>query len=420
MKKLLLLLVMLGGFVFAADDGYGDDDDNYVKVPVNLGLWPGISTGDLWAEEAGFKKVYNTGFAFSLIGMRAARLRGMDFSGLFSIYTEGVQGVQASGIFNIVNGNVAGVQAAGIFSIVDGQIKGVQGNGIFGIHNGEFKGVQGTGIFNIQNGEFTGVQASGIFIIQNGNFTGLQGTGVFVLQNGDFTGAQFSQIFNVQNGDFRGAQISSSLNITGGSFRGFQTGIVNITRYFERGLQLGVVNVAEEHHGVPVGLVTVVEDVPFGYDVWFDSQQFVNIGLRSGNDEYYNLISVGRRIEGDVEYYTIGGGFGKKVYLGSNWNLDVGINIAKLLNKNFKDGNYKNFSWRKSNLGYISRFNLVLRYGLNYRGYRGQGSIFIGPTVNFWVSKLQDEELTNDLWVDEVDGDDYFRVWPGFVVGVEL
>jgi hypothetical protein len=215
-------------------------------------------------------------------------------------------------------------------------------------------------------------------------------------------------------------QISSSLNISSGSFRGVQAGVVNISRYFERGLQLGIVNVAEEHHGVPVGLVTVVEDVPFGYDVWYDNQKFVNIGLRSGNDDYYNLISVGKRLESEVEYYTIGGGFGKKIYLGDNWNLDVGVNVAKLLNKHFKDGKYENFIWKKTQLGYISRLNLVFRYGLNYRNYRGQGSLFIGPTINMWVSKVEKEDLTSDLWVDEKDGDYFTRVWPGFVVGVEL
>jgi hypothetical protein len=420
MKKLIILWLLLSALAFAADDGYSSDDDDYVKVPVNIGLWPGISTGDMWAEEAGYKKVYNTGFALSLIGMRAARLRGMDFSGIFSIYTEGVQGVQASGIFNIVNGNVAGVQAAGIFTIVDGDVKGIQANGIFGVQNGEFKGVQGTTIFNIQNGDFTGLQSTGIFTIQNGNFKGAQFSGVFAIQNGDFTGGQFSQIFNIQNGDFRGVQLSSSLNIVGGSFRGFQAATVNIARRFDRGLQVGIVNVAEEHYGVPVGLVTIVEDVPFGYDVWYDNLQFVNIGLRSGNDDYYNLISVGRRIEGDIQYYTIGGGFGKKIYLGDNWNMDLGINIAKLLNKHFKDGTYENFIWKNSKLGYISRFNLVFRYGLNYRSNHGQGSIFIGPTINMWVSKLETEDLTKDLWVDEKEDNNYIRVWPGFVVGVEL
>ena len=172
---------------------------------------------------------------------------------------------------------------------------------------------------------------------------------------------------------------------------------------------------------MPIGLVTVVEDYPFGYDVWYDNMQFINVGLRSGNEKFYNLISVGRRLESETEYYTIGAGFGHKHYLSDNWTMDIGINVAKLLNEDFKDGTYKNFVWRNSQLGYIGRFNLVFRYGVGYRGYGNRsGSIFIGPTVNLWVSKLEKEDISRNLWVDKKDGDNYIRVWPGFVVGVEL
>lgn len=421
MKKILFLLMFLLVFYdFSQASGERNDDndsDEYVKVPFNLGLWPGISTGDLWAEEAGHKKIYNTGFALSLVGMRAARLRGMDLAGIFSIYSEGVQGVQASGIFNIVNGNITGLQAAGIFSIVNGDFKGIQGNGIFGVQNGNFKGIQATGIFNIQNGDFAGIQGTSIFNIQNGDFRGAQFNGVFGVQNGDFTGAQFSEVFNIQNGDFTGAQVSGIFNILSGGFRGFQASLINITGYFDRGVQVGLVNVAENHNGVPVGLVTIVKDVPFSYDVWYDNLRFVNIGLRSGNDDYYNLISVGRRLESDINYYTLGAGFGRKVYLNEYWNLDVGLNVAKLLNKNFKDGKYEHFIWKNSQLGYISRINLVFRYGMRYRD---RGSIFLGPTINVWYSKLAEEDITRNLWVDKKENNYFLRVWPGFVVGVEL
>ena len=162
MYKILLIILLLSSVLFAQD---WRDDEDYVKIPFNLSLWPGISTGDMWAEEAGHKKIYNTGFALSLVGMRAARLRGMDLSGIFSIYSEGVQGLQASGIFTLVNGNVGGFQGAGIFSLVNGEIKGAQANGIFSLQNGRFKGAQFNGVFNIQNGDFTGAQISEVFNI---------------------------------------------------------------------------------------------------------------------------------------------------------------------------------------------------------------------------------------------------------------
>ncbi len=391
MFKILVLLLLLSSTLFGQS---WHDDEDYVKIPFNLSLWPGISTGDMWAEEAGYKKIYNTGFALSLIGMRAARLRGMDISGIFSMYSEGVQGFQASGIFNLVNGNVSGAQGAGIFNIVNGDIKGVQGSGIFNLQNGNFKGVQGTSVFNIQNGDFQGVQASGVFTIQNG----------------DFEGAQLSDVFNITNGDFRGFQAGAALNILSGSFRGVQIGTVNIARYFDSGVQLGVVNIAEEHKGVPIALFTYVDNIPVGYQVWYDDSKFVNAGVRSGNEDWYNLISVGRRVEGDVRYHTVGAGFGRKVFLGDNWDLDIGVSAYKLLDDDFKDN-----KWDDGDLGVMTKLNLTFRYGLGH-----EGSLFFGPTINTWYSKLVEEDLTQSLWGDEFEDDHYIRIWPGFIVGLEL
>ena len=370
-----LLLLLLSSTLLAQS---WREDDDYVKIPFNLSLWPGISTGDMWAEEAGYKKIYNTGFALSLVGMRAARLRGMGFSGIFSIYSEGVQGFQLSGILTLVNGNVGGFQGAGIFSVVNGDIKGVQANGIFGLQNGRFKGAQFSGVFNIQNGDFKGVQ--------------------------------ISEVFNITNGDFTGIQVGTTFNILNGTFHGVQLGTVNIARHFDSGIQIGLVNISEDHNGIPIGLFTYVENVPIGYQVWYNDSKFISAGIRSGNDDWYNLVSVGRRVEGDVRFHTLGAGFGRKIYLGANWGLDVGLSVFKLLDDNFKDN-----KWNDGDLGVMSKFNFIFRYELGH-----EGSLFFGPTINAWYSKLPEEGLTQNLWVDDFKDGDYFRVWPGFVVGLEL
>jgi hypothetical protein len=391
MIKFLLILLLLSSTLFAQS---WNDDDEYVKVPVNLSLWPGISTGDMWAEEAGYKKIYNTGFALSLVGMRAARLRGMDLAGIFSIYSEGVQGFQASGIFNLVNGNVRGFQGAGVFTIVNGDILGAQANGVFSLQNGRFKGAQFSGVFNIQNGDFKGAQFGGVFNIQNGTFKG----------------AQFSQVFNISNGDFRGLQVGSTFNILNGAFRGLQIGTVNITRYFDSGLQIGLVNISDTHNGIPVGVFTYVRDVPIGYQIWYDDSKFINAGIRSGNDDWYNLISVGRRIEGDVRFHSLGAGMGRKVDLGPGWGLDIGTTVYKLLDDNFQDN-----KWEDGDLGVIAKFNLIFRRNLG-----AEGKLVFGPTLNLWYSKLPEEDLSQNLFIDEFEKGNYIRAWPGFMVGLEL
>ena len=89
MRLTLMLILLFSINVFATDDWNYTDDEDYVKVPFNLGLWPGISISDMMADQTGLK-IYNNGFSLSLIGTRAHRLRGADISGIFSIYSEGV------------------------------------------------------------------------------------------------------------------------------------------------------------------------------------------------------------------------------------------------------------------------------------------------------------------------------------------
>jgi hypothetical protein len=185
---------------------------------------------------------------------------------------------------------------------------------------------------------------------------------------------------------------------------------INYARFFDAGLQIGIINISEEHNGVPIGVFSYVHDVPLGYQVWLDDSKFVSLGVRSGNDRWYNLISLSRRVEGDVRYHQLGAGFGHRYFLGDNWGMDLGIYAGKLLDENFKDN-----KWDDGNLGYISKISLLLKYELRY-----EGSLFFGPTLNGWISRTAEEDLTSSLIVDELKKDRYWRVWPGFVVGLEL
>lgn len=403
MKYTLLILLFFLSFVQAQKHF---DSDDYVKMQLNLSLWPGLSMGDFWAEDAGYKKIYNNGLAFSLVGMKAARLQGLDLSGGFSIYTEGIKGLQVSGLFSLINGNIKGAQGAGIFSFVNGNIKGLQTNGIFTIHNGSFKGGQASGVFTIHNGSFQGVQGNGVFNIHHGNFSGLQANGVFNLQAGDFTGGQYNGVFGLTIGSFRGAQISSVFNITLDSFRGLQfSPFFNYATYFDGGLQVGLVNIAQSHEGVPIGLLTIVRDVPFKYTISYNDHNFVGFTLRSGSYEWYNNLTVAKKVEGADKYHAIGGGFGRHFRLGYGWGLDSGLEAFKLLNKNLKD----------EKIGWLANYHLLFHYEL-----RGEGALFFGPTVNFWTSKSPNENFSQNSWVNEEEEGHYFKIWPGFKAGIKL
>ena len=78
-----LSLLLVGASLCAAATG------KYVRVPVNLSVVHKISIGDAIAGDTG-KKVINSGFALNLLTGRAANLRGVDLSSIWSEYTEDI------------------------------------------------------------------------------------------------------------------------------------------------------------------------------------------------------------------------------------------------------------------------------------------------------------------------------------------
>ena len=72
-----LSILLVGASLSAETTG------KYVSVPVNVSLVHKVSIGDAVAGGTG-KKVINNGFALSLLSGKAAKLRGVDLSGIWS------------------------------------------------------------------------------------------------------------------------------------------------------------------------------------------------------------------------------------------------------------------------------------------------------------------------------------------------
>ena len=414
---IVCLGIILSQSLFAGDEF---NSERYVKVPFNLGIYPGYSISDMMAEETG-KRIYINGFSLSLIGNRAHRLKGFDLSGIFSVYREEVVGFQGSGIFNISGGDITGFQGAGIFNISDASIRGIQGSGIFNINNGEIQGIQGSGIFNINNGSVRGIQGAGIFNINNGDIRGIQGSAIFNvnngtvrgiqgsnifnIQNGDIHGIQGASIFNISNGDLNGSQLSGIVNVLSGELHGLQAGMVNVARYVHSGVQIGFVNIAEHHSGVPIGLFTYVPGVPIRYPVWYSGDGFVLGGVRSGNGKWYNLFAGGKRVNGDLDFYALGGGFGRFIVINRRIGLDIGISSYQLFDEDFKAKSY----------GQLSKLNVLFQFEIGSRA-----ALIVGPEINVWVSKLATEDLSVNSWYDEEHDEHFVRIWPSFQIGLKL
>ena len=406
MKKSLLiiyLILLLINNLLKAQETNNNGNDEYVTTPVNISFVPSISIGDILIKATG-KKLYVKGISLSIIGTEAARLSGLDAAGIFSVYNEDVKGAQASGIFNEVKNTFQGVQAAGIFNHTGGTFKGVQVAGIFNSVEGDFNGLQGAYIFNAAM-EFKGVQGAGIFNRVEKDFSGLQGSGIFNAIDGKFNGLQGAGIFNKANGEFHGLQAAGIINVAESDFRGVQAaGIINTAKNFNSGLQLGMINVSEENNGVPIGLISYVKNIPFNYDIWIDETLLLNMGIRSGNSNWYNLFLFGAQMHKDIKRYGFGMAFGRKFKIQNNWNFDLGIQ-SHWLNRD---------NCCKDEINLLNKLLISFEYKLPSL------HIFVTPTLNLWISEEEEENFTPWTIYDKKHNSKYIRIWPGFIFGLRF
>lgn len=171
MKKLMLLLIftlILSAMAYGQEITKGETE--YVTVPVNASLLPGVSMSK---NAVPGKKIVNN-FNFNLLAGSAEKLRGVELGGLVNYYSEDVWGVQFGGLVNIVKDKTVGGQFAGIVNLNGNEFIGAQFAGIANMVPGNIKGVQIAGIANIHLGTLEGAQVAGILNITDTVETGFQ------------------------------------------------------------------------------------------------------------------------------------------------------------------------------------------------------------------------------------------------------
>ncbi|MFH1467915.1 MAG: hypothetical protein ABIO70_26250 [Pseudomonadota bacterium] len=157
----------------------------------------------------------------------------------------GLTGAEVGGVFNLHSDFAHGVQAAGVFNVVDGPRSGVQGAGVFNAVDGPSSGVQGAGVFNVVDGDVYGVQAAGVF------------------------------------------------NVVAGDVHGIQAGLLNVDSGTVSGVQIGIINVADDVHGLPIGLVNIYPHGRLHVDAWMDETAQLSQGIEHGSRRFHNLYALG-------------------------------------------------------------------------------------------------------------------------------
>jgi hypothetical protein len=146
MKKLTLLLIftlILSAVAYGQETTKGEIE--YVTVPVNVSLVPGVSMSK---NAVPGKKIVNN-FNINLLAGSAEKLRGVELGGLVNYYSEDVKGVQFGGWVTIVKGKTVGAQFVGIVNLNITEFIGAQFAGITNIVPENIKGMQAAGITNI-------------------------------------------------------------------------------------------------------------------------------------------------------------------------------------------------------------------------------------------------------------------------------
>lgn len=361
------------------------NDEEYVRVPVNLSVVPGLSVGESIADG---RKIINH-VAINLLAGRAARLHGIEFGGIWNAYTENVRGVQLGGTVNTVGDTVRGAQLASVLNLAGGSVHGGQFSGVANVADGRAR-TQFGGVVSVA-GRRTNAQFSGVASVTGGSVEGVQSGGVASIAGGRVNGVQIGGVVNVAEAPVRGAQIA---------------GVVNIAPRVERGVQIGVVNVAREHGGVPIGLVSYVNETGLRYDVWGDEAGMVTAGVRSGNRRVANYLGVGVRSGGDTFHWGLATGLGVDFQMTERLHgtLDL-LNYGLLID----DWDWE--AWHN-----LSKVRLLGRFNLS-----PHVAIFGGPTFNIFVSDDVDgsDLVPWSVYDTETDGT-HVRLGPGVTLGLRV
>jgi hypothetical protein len=311
-------------------EAFKAEEADTIYVPIQVSFFPYMGTNGMQSGQA------INDVSFNILGGYSAGTRAFELGGLFNINRGDMTGVQLAGLFNQVGGQVDGVQLAGVFNSNLSQVKGVQLAGTANFTTGSVDGVQLAGVMNFSPKSVKGVQVAGAL-----NFTA---------------------------DEMEGTQLGGLANFAAKSVKGTQISPFNYASKVQ-GFQLGVFNYADSMSGVPVGLISFVRTGYHTVELSYNEVLPLNIALRTGKREFYNILFAGMRPEISEEVtWAFGYGVGTSPRLGNRLYLNIEASAEQL------------------NRGNVEALNLVNRLfvGLDFQAANKMG-LFVGPTLNYRV-----------------------------------
>lgn len=388
-------------------DSVTTESTDYIKRPVQFTFVSPLGTNGM---ESG--KVVNM-VSFNLLMGYAAGLEGAEFGGLLNIERDYVKGVQFAGIGNLVRNHVTGSQFAGFMNVNGGAVKGAQFAGFVNTTGPGSEAIQFAGFTNVLLGNVKGAQVAGFVNVAKGNVYGLQAAGFANVTTGSVKTAQIAGFTNVAKDNVSGPQIAGFANISNGEVNGAQvSGFINVARNV-KGAQIGLINIADTIQGAQIGLINIAKNGYRRFEIWASDALYANIAYKMGTRGFHTIFALG--IQGDLDYFRYGYGFG----IGSEIGLGnrLAVNIDALGYHINEDQIWTD----KLNELYQLRSTLGVRLGKH-------SYFFAGPAINVMVSQFRGNDSANigsglaPSWTkyDEDHGSrekTNVKLWPGIHAG---
>ena len=362
------------------------------------------------------------------------KVNGMQIAGATNIVGRNMKGIQIGGAFNTVGNDLYGLQIASAVNYIADGARALQVCGAYNQIGGSIYGCQIAGASNVVMHRLTGSQIAGAANYVHSNARGLQISGAVNMAERDMTGCQIAGAMNIVSSDCMGLRIAGAANyadeqtgfqVAGGAninrkctgvqiaggcnvsdrCTGFQLAPVNICGKLT-GFQLGVINICDTMTGIPLGVFSYARKIPPGYRVFLDETAFFHVGIRSGADRFYSLLSFGTStIADDAHQWSIGAGLGARLLLPRGY----------LAVESMANGIHDTRFWTGE-----SSFHLrgALIYG---HQFAHRFCIWGGPSLNMGVAWKSGGGKYSFLPVTYRHRLHHWRAyWPGLVAGIEL
>lgn len=326
-------------------------------------------------------------------------------------YSAGTNKIELGGLFNINRGSVRYAQAAGLFNLNGGKTEGVQFAGLFNTNLDSTRAIQFAGLANFNEQASEGAQFAGLSNLTLGNYRGPQFAGLFNFASSTIQGTQAAGLFNVTPKKITGVQVAGLFNVSEEITGSQIAGLLNVAKTVH-GTQVSLLNLADSVRGVPVGLLSFVKTGYHKVELSADEILPINIALRTGVRQFYNIVSAGVRPESaDTVTWSFGYGFGVAPKLSKRLFVNVDVTSNQLVKGNVEALNLINKFYLGFDFQLTKKLSLTAGGTFNFRIYEAGFDNHAEVFTNYKHNIINEGIFANDT---------NYQLWWGAKVGIRF